>query len=104
MQDAWAITEEYKNLCKERLRDNLAPLRAKLNISQEKLANIIGVSRQTYYGIETGNRKMSWTAYLALTFFFDSIQETSIMLKELRVYPHELVERINVAVGSMSRK
>lgn len=33
MQDRWTFTEEYKKKCKNRLHDNLTPLRAKLNIS-----------------------------------------------------------------------
>lgn len=95
MNNKWNIDDEYKKISIEILYDNLAPLRAKLGITQEQLANIIGVSRQTYYSIENGTREMTWTTYLAIVFFFNSVKSTSEMLKELRVYPIDLVLRFN---------
>ena len=47
----------------------LAVLRTKTKISQDDLANIIGVSRQTYGAIERGVRKMSWNTYVSLIFY-----------------------------------
>lgn len=52
----WRIDKEYKELCIEIMQENLAPLRAKCGITQEKLAAVIGISRQTYYGFETKKR------------------------------------------------
>lgn len=95
IQDKWQISDNYKKLSIEILLDNLAPLRARIGITQEELASIIGVSRQTYYGIESRNREMTWTTYLAILFFFDSVQSTSEMLQELRVYPIDLILRFN---------
>lgn len=43
------------------LRNELPVLRAKARVSQEDIANKIGISRQTYSSIETGKREMSWT-------------------------------------------
>ena len=40
----------------EQFREELPVLRAKARVSQETIANKIGVSRQTYNAIETGNR------------------------------------------------
>jgi len=33
---------------------------------------------------------MSWNTYLSLIFFFDSVVETSQMIRELGVYPTQL--------------
>lgn len=49
-----------------RLTDDLSALRAKLGISQHEIANVIGISRQTYSSIETGKKKMPWNVFLAL--------------------------------------
>ena len=95
MKKRWTISDEYKKVSIEILLDNLAPLRAKLNLTQEELASVLGVSRQTYYGIETRNKEMPWAIYLALIFFFDSVRETSEMIRELRIFPIELVMHFN---------
>lgn len=39
------------------LRNELPVLRAKARVSQEDIANKIGISRQTYSSIETGKEK-----------------------------------------------
>lgn len=95
VQDKYLITDDYKTASIEILVENLASLRARIGITQEELANIIGVSRQTYYSFETGKRDMSWPVFLALIFVFDSVEETSEMLRELRIYPIDLVLRFN---------
>lgn len=77
------------------LQNNLSSLRAKIGISQEELAGVIGVSRQTYYPIESGKKRMTWGMFLALIFMFDSIKETSEMLEDLRIYPIDLVMQFN---------
>ncbi|MBK5897792.1 helix-turn-helix transcriptional regulator [Catonella massiliensis] len=95
VRDKWFISADYKTASTSILYDNLASLRARIGITQEELANVIGVSRQTYYAIETGTRKMTWVIYLTLVFFFNSVEETSEMLKELRIFPIDLVVRFN---------
>lgn len=95
IQEKWSISNEYKKTSIEILTDNLAALRARIDITQKELANIIGVSRQTYYSFEIKNREMTWTTYMAILFFFESIKETSEMIRELRIYPIDLVMRFN---------
>ena len=95
IEDKWSISSEYKKTSIEILTDNLSALRARIDITQEKLANILGVSRQTYYSFETKKREMVWTTYMAILFFFESIKETSEMIRELRIYPIDLVMRFN---------
>ena len=70
IREKYLITEDYRKASIELLIDNLAALRARLNITKEELANVIGVSRQTFYSIETGKREMSWPIYMAIIFFF----------------------------------
>lgn len=94
-QEKYLITNDYKTASIEILVENLAALRARIGITQEELANIIGVSRQTYYSLETGKREMTWPVFLALIFVFDSVKETSEMIRDLRIYPIDLVLRFN---------
>ena len=82
----------------EIMQSNLAPLRAKCGISQEELANIIGVSRQTYYAYETRKRSLSWNTYMSLILFYQNLDETKEMLNELRVFPIELFHKFNLKI------
>lgn len=65
------------------LRNELPVLRAKARVSQEDIANKIGISRQTYSSIETGKREMSWTTFLALIAFFKNTESTKQMLNSI---------------------
>ena len=66
----WVVSPDYKDSYIEILTENLLPLRTKADITQEELASMIGISRQTYYAIETQRRQMSWNTYLSLMLFF----------------------------------
>lgn len=91
ISEKWKIDKSYKDTCIELLYENLVSLRAKANITQAEIANLIGISRQTYYAIETGQRTMSWNTYLSLLLFFDTNNFTRSMLRDLNVYPKELM-------------
>ena len=95
IREKWLIPEHYKAVSIDLLQSNLPSLRAKIGISQEEIASIIGVTRQTYYAIESGKRAMMWGTFLSLLFFFNSIDSTAEMMRELRVFPIELVMRFN---------
>lgn len=77
------------------MQDNLLALRSKAKLSQEKMASLIGVSRQTYYGIETGKNTMTWTTCIALIFYFNKMNATREMLNDLKIYPIELIINLN---------
>ena len=72
VNENWKISQNYKDTCIELLSENLASFRAKAGITQAELANLIGISRQTYNAIESGQRVMSWNTYLSLLLFFDT--------------------------------
>ena len=95
IREKWLIPDHYKEISIELLQSNLPSLRAKIGISQEEIANVIGVTRQTYYAIESGKRVMLWGTFLSLLFFFNAIDSTAEMMRELRVFPIELVMRFD---------
>ncbi len=91
----WLLTDAEKNSFIATLTPHLAILRAKAEISQEEIANLIGVSRQTYGAIERGIRVMSWNTYLSLVLFYDHNQKTHQLMRQLSLFPTELVVRFN---------
>ena len=91
ISEKWKIDKSYKDTCIELLYENLVSLRAKANITQAEIANLVGISRQTYYAIESGQRTMSWNTYLSLLLFFDTNNFTRSMLRDLNIYPKELM-------------
>lgn len=50
----------------QNMTDNLPTLRKKLNLSQEELSELIGVSRSTIAVIEGRKKVMSWNMFLSL--------------------------------------
>lgn len=91
----WLLTDNEKDRFIAALTPNLTVLRTKAEISQEELANLIGVSRQTYSAIERKVRKMAWSTYLSLVLFYDHNQKTHKMIRQLSIFPKELFIRFN---------
>jgi putative transcriptional regulator len=66
-----------------KLENNLRVLRAKKNITQEELAEAIGVSRQTINAIELGKFNPSVLTALKLARFFETnVEEIFIISSE----------------------
>lgn len=89
------LSNEQKENYIQRLTEALPMLRAKANITQENLANLIGVSRQTYSSLENKKKPMSWSTYLSLIFVYDSMSETNSIIRKLEIRPEELVEQLS---------
>lgn len=73
------------------LAENLLVLRAKANLSQEGIAKVIGISRQTYCKIENGNSKLSWSGYLSLLLYFKSNSNTEEIMEKLGIHVDEIM-------------
>lgn len=91
----WFLSKDEQIQFIDLITKDLAPLRAKVGISQGELAHLIGISRQTYSAIESGKKVMSWSTYLSLLLFFDYNRATHRMIRSMSIFPVELVERIN---------
>ncbi len=89
------LTDEDKEKFIDALSENLPALRAKVGVSQGDLAQLIGVSRQTYCAVESGLRRMSWNTYLSLILFFDYNQSTHQMLRSISAFPEGFVDGMN---------
>jgi DNA-binding XRE family transcriptional regulator len=73
-----------------KLVDELPVLRTKLGISQDELASLLGVTRQTYSSIETKKRKMSWSIYLSLILIFDYSDLTHDIIRKAGLFPQKM--------------
>ncbi len=86
--------EDKREVVIDILTEELPLLRAKLGISQENLCDIVGISRQTYSGIET-KKKMSWSVFLALLMLFTNNEKTAPIIELIGAYPEELNDALN---------
>ncbi len=69
---------------------NLPTLRTALGLTQEELADKIGVSRGTVIAIETGKRDMTWNTFLSLVLLFTKNEATDRLLQVLEIYTDDL--------------
>lgn len=98
----WLLTDAEKDAFIATLTPNLPTLRTQAEISQEELANLLGISRQTYSAIERKIRRMSWNTYLSLILFFDHNKKTHKLLRALSLFPKDLITRFNDGVDYSS--
>ena len=87
------ILDAKKTLCMVQLVNELPVLRARLDLSQEEVADRIGISRQTYNSIERKRRNMTWNSCIALATLFASYEKTRKMM-EANSYFLELLNEI----------
>ncbi|MBR5774146.1 MAG: helix-turn-helix transcriptional regulator [Clostridia bacterium] len=84
---------ESRELDKEKLiknmTDNLPMLRTRLGLTQEELAEKIGVSRGTLLLIENKKREMTWNTFLSLVLVFVKNEATDKLLNVLEIYTDE---------------
>ena len=73
----------------QNMTDNLPTLRKKLNLSQEELSELIGVSRSTIAVIDGRKKVMSWNMFLSLLMVFTKNKETDRLLNVLEIYTDE---------------
>ena len=82
--------ENSKERLTQRLTYDLPVLRARLGVSQEELAEKIGISRQTYNAIETGKKEMNRLVFLSLVAVFKNYEKTNQMLKNIDGFEEDL--------------
>lgn len=84
------MEEQVKEVLISNMTDNLPTLRRKLDLSQEKLAELVGVSRSTITNIENRKRTMPWSLFLSLLMIFTKNKETDKLLPVMGIYTDEL--------------
>lgn len=84
-EESITVIKKEREKLKDKLVENLPVLRAKLDISQGELAELLGVTRQTITGIETKKVKPTWPMVLSILLIFESNPITSILLGPLGI-------------------
>lgn len=95
------MTKDEKNTLMKSMSTNLPILRSKLNLSQEELANLLGVTRQTISSLENGQRKMTWSVFLALILIFFRNEPTKRLLVALNIYTPKLNDFLNISKNNV---
>lgn len=65
-------------------------LRARIDMTQDEISEIAGLSRQTYSALETRKRKMTWSNFMALLFVFYFNPVTRKEIETAGVFPDVL--------------
>lgn len=91
------IPDFQKEQYQHALAKNLPLLRAKLDLSQEEVADMVGTSRQTISLIERGTREMMWDTCMSLTFLFVSNSETRSLMPPLGIDVNMIMNYLNVS-------
>jgi len=99
-----SFTETKKRELINILTNELKVLRAKIGITQQELANKLGVSRQTYGMIENRVQDMNWSQYLALIFLFLKNESTAKILEWTGAYTFELEQYLMLHDEYANRK
>ena len=69
--------------------EKLRELRIQRGLTQEELADKIGVSRSTILSIENKKREMTWNTFLSLILLFTKNETTNKLLNVLEIYTDE---------------
>lgn len=85
------------------MASNLPTLRKKMEIAQESLATLIGVSRSTIATIESKKKTMTWNMFLPLVLIFTQNEETDKLLNAMEIYTDDLNEYIIYMVKLFAR-
>ncbi|MBQ8075792.1 MAG: helix-turn-helix domain-containing protein [Oscillospiraceae bacterium] len=92
MDNNFQISNQVRDKLIANLVEELPVLRLKTGLSQDELANLLDISRQTYSSIETKKRKMSWTLYLSLILFFYHNEMTHEIVAKSDYFPKSIIQ------------
>lgn len=90
MNKEYTLGKDEKQSLINCLAKSLRGLRTTCGWSQEKLATLIGVTRQTVLAVENGKRDMTWTMFLAFSLLFLGNVKTRQGFIESGAYTDEL--------------
>lgn len=79
-----------KEMLINNMTENLPVLRARLNMTQEDLANKIGLSRGTIISIENNKRPMTWATFMSMILLFSHNERTSKLLEVMDIFTEDL--------------
>jgi len=95
----WVISDKKKDEYINNLLPHLATLRARVGVSQDELAGLVGISRQTYCLTESGSRSISWNTFLSIIMFYDYNSRTHDLIRSIGAFPEDLFYQFNLGIS-----
>ncbi len=96
--ERWVISDAKKQEYINKLLPQLTTLRARVGVSQDELAGLIGISRQTYCLTESGSHAMSWNTFLSIIMFYDYNTRTHSLIRNTGAFPEDLFYQFNLGM------
>ena len=94
MQDS--PTSDFKQeLCKK-MASNLSTLREKAKITQDELAERLGLSRQNISAIENGKHGMTWSTFSILVLYFVKNDEIKTLMIAMGIVNDDVEGILNI--------
>lgn len=84
------MNDAQKEKLIENMTANLPVLRTKADLTQARLSEMIGISRQTLVAVENNKRKMSWSTFLSCYLVFMANPETRKLLGIYQIATEQL--------------
>ena len=78
------------------MASNLSTLREKLKITQDELADRLGLSRQTISAIENEKRDMQWSTFSVIVLFFSKDDEIKRLMSAMEILDNGVCEILNI--------
>lgn len=86
-----------QELCKL-MASNLSTLRAKANMTQDELADRLGLSRQTISAIENEKRDMLWSTFSVLILFFARNNEIKQLMIVMGIVNNDIEKAFDITL------
>ena len=96
MDTNMVISKKNKEEIIDRFVYELPILRTRIDLTQDEISDLIGISRQTYSSIETRKRKLTWNNYMSLLFLFYFNPATRDAVESAGVFSDELKKAMSV--------
>ena len=78
------------------MSSNLSTLREKAKLTQDELAERLGLSRQTISAIENGKRDMQWSTFSSLLMFFAGDNVLRQIMIAMGIITHTIAKNYNI--------
>jgi len=90
------MTSEEKLASCKIMASNLSTLREKAKLTQDELADRLGLSRQTISAIENEKRHMQWSTFSVLIMFFARNQEIYQIMIAMGIINNNIEQMFNI--------
>ena len=92
------LTSDFKQEMCKKMASNLSTLREKVKITQDELAERLGLSRQNISAIENGKHEMQWSTFSVLIMFFAQDDELKKIMIAMGLINDEVRQAFSIKI------